>query len=61
MTRTSALSEYDVDEWPNGGISSLPGKPDVFACGFIPPGLFASVEKAFLELARQRKVDAVTR
>jgi len=45
------VSEYNVDEWPNGGISPLPGKPGIFSYGFIPPGLFAQVKAKFLELA----------
>jgi hypothetical protein len=49
------VSEYNVDEWPNAGLSPLPGRPGVFSCGFIPPGLFAQIKAKFLELARQNK------
>lgn len=49
------VSEYNVDEWPNAGLSPLPGKPGVFSYGFIPPGLFAQIKTKFLELARQNK------
>jgi len=55
------VSEHNIDEWPNGGLSSLPGKPDVFSYGFIPPGLFAQIKAAFLALARQNKSGAVRR
>lgn len=44
------VSEHNVDEWPNGGLAQLPGRPGVFAYGFIPPGLFAQVKAKFLEL-----------
>jgi len=54
------VSEYNVDEWPNG-LSSIPGKPDVFAYGFIPPGLFARIKTRLLELARQNKGDVLRR
>ena len=48
------VSEHNIDEWPNAGLSALPGKPGVFAYGFIPPGLFAQVKAKFLELAERR-------
>lgn len=49
------VSEYNVDEWPNGGLSAVLGKPDEFRCDFIPPGLFARIKAKFLELAHERK------
>lgn len=55
------ISEYNVDEWPNAGLSPLPGKLDVFAYGFIPPGLFAAIKARLLELAREKKSEAVSR
>jgi hypothetical protein len=55
------VSEHNVDEWPNAGLSPLPGKPGAFAYGFIPPGLFNQVKARFLELARQKKTAAVRR
>lgn len=55
------VSEFNVDEWPNAGLTPLPGKPDVFAYGFIPPGLFATIKARFVELARAKKSEAVTR
>jgi hypothetical protein len=55
------VSEYNVDEWPNAGLSPVPGKPDVFAYGFIPPALFAAVKARFVGLARQKKSDVVHR
>ncbi|NOJ40654.1 hypothetical protein [Bradyrhizobium australiense] len=55
------ISEYNVDEWPNAGLSPLPGRPGVFSYGLIPPGLFAQIKAKFLELARQNKGRAVRR
>jgi hypothetical protein len=55
------VSEYNVDEWPNAGLMPVPGKPDVFAYGFIPPGLFATIKARLVELARERKSEAITR
>ena len=55
------VSEYNVDEWPNAGLSPLPGRPGVFSYGFIPPGLFAQIKAKFLKLARRNKGRAVRR
>ncbi len=55
------VSEYNIDEWPNAGLSPLPGRPDTFSHGFIPPGLFAQIRAGFLELARARKSRSVRR
>ncbi len=55
------VSEHNVDEWPNGGLSPVPGQAESFAYGFLPPGLFAQVKTAFLDLARTKKTGAVRR
>ena len=55
------VSEHNVDEWPNAGLSPLPGRPDTFSYGSIPPGLFARIKASFLELARAKKSRAVHR
>ncbi len=55
------VSEHNIDEWPNGGLSPLPGRPDQFSYGFIPPGLFAKIKTAFLELAKSSRSAAVRR
>lgn len=55
------VSEHNVDEWPNGGLSPLPGKPGAFAYGFLPPALFAAIKARFLVLAREKKSDRVMR
>jgi hypothetical protein len=55
------VSEHNIDEWPNAGLSPVPGKAGVFAYGFIPPGLFAQIKAKFLELARNEKSGAVRR
>jgi hypothetical protein len=55
------VSEHNIDEWPNAGLSPVPGKPTVFAYGFVPPGLFAHIKAKFLELARNEKSGAIRR
>ena len=55
------VSEYNIDEWPNAWLSPLPGRPDTFSHGFIPPGLFAQIRARFLELACSRKSRSVRR
>jgi hypothetical protein len=55
------VSEHNIDEWPNGGLSSLPGRPDVFSYGFLPPGLFARIKASFLDLAKAKRSSAVRR
>ena len=55
------FSEHNVDEWPNAGISQLPGGSGNFAYGFLPPGLFKAIKAKFLELARAKKSKSVGR
>jgi hypothetical protein len=55
------VSEHNIDEWPNAGLSPVPGKPGVFGYGFIAPGLFAHVKARFVELARRDSSRAVRR
>jgi hypothetical protein len=55
------VSEHNIDEWPNAGLSPIPGRPGTFSYGFIPPGLFTQIKASFLELARKNRSDAVRR
>jgi hypothetical protein len=55
------VSEHNVDEWPNGGLAPLPGRPGIFAYGFIPPRLFAQIKAKFLELSGQGRGGGVRR
>ncbi len=55
------VSEYNVDEWPNGGLVTVPGQLGVFSYGFIPPGLFAQVKASFLQLSGQGRSKGVRR
>ena len=55
------VSEHNVDEWLNGGLAPLPGRPGVFSYGFIPPGLFALVKARFLELYETGRTGGVRR
>jgi hypothetical protein len=55
------VSEHNVDEWPNGGLAPLPGRPSVFSYGFIPPRLFAQVKAKFLQLYEKGQTGRVRR
>lgn len=55
------VSEHNVDEWPNGGLATIPGRPGVFSYGFIPPGLFAQVKAKFLELHEKGRSSGLRR
>jgi hypothetical protein len=55
------VSEHNVDEWPNAGLAPIPGRPQDFAYGFIPPGLFAQVKAKFLELYESAHSSGVRR
>ncbi|MEP6966720.1 MAG: hypothetical protein ABI906_01440 [Pseudomonadota bacterium] len=55
------VSEHNIDEWPNGGLSPVPCKAGVFAYGFIPPGLFTQIKTKFLQLAKAGASGAVRR
>ncbi len=55
------VSEHNVDEWPNGGLAPVPGRPGVFSYGFIPPGLFAQVKAKFLEVYEKGRGGSVRR
>jgi|SRR6185437_6892571 len=55
------VSDHNVDEWPNAGIAPLPGRPDIFSYGFIPPRLFAQIKAKFLELSEQGQTAGLRR
>jgi hypothetical protein len=55
------VSEHNIDEWPNSGLSPVSDKSGVFAYGFIPPGLFSRIKAEFIGLAGQKKSGAVRR
>lgn len=55
------VSEHNIDEWPNSGLRSLPGRPGVFGYGFVPPRLFAQIKEKFLELAEKSRTAGVRR
>jgi hypothetical protein len=50
-----------VDEWPNAGLTPVPGRLDVWSYGFIPPGLFVQIKARFLEFAQQGRSAGVRR
>lgn len=49
------VSEHNVDEWPNAGLSRISGQTDGYAYGFIPPRLFAQIKVEFLRLAKDKE------
>lgn len=55
------VSEHNIDEWPNSGLSSIPGTVGLYSYGFIPPGLFAAVKTKFLEMARSKQSEPIRR
>ena len=55
------VSDHNVDEWPNAGIAPLPGRPDIFSYGFIPPRLFAHIKARFIELSEQGQTAGLRR
>jgi hypothetical protein len=55
------VSDHNVDEWPNAGLAAVPGRPEAWSYGFIPPGLFAQIKARFLELAEQGRSTGVRR
>ena len=55
------VSEHNVDEWPNAGLEPIPGRPGIFAYGFLPPRLFAEIKRKFLDLARRHRGAGVRR
>lgn len=55
------ISDHNVDEWPNGGLSPVPDSTDVFSYGFLPPALFAQIKAEFLELVKRQKSGSVKR
>jgi hypothetical protein len=55
------VSEHNVDEWPNSGLSAIPGRPGIFSYGFIPPILFQRIKAKFLELVEQGRLGGVRR
>jgi hypothetical protein len=55
------VSEHNVDEWPNGGLSPVPGDRTRFAYGFVTTGLFAQIKAKFAELIRSGRGGGVRR
>ena len=53
------VSEHNIDEWPNAGLSPLPCLSDVCSYGLVP--LFAQIRARFLELARAKESRIVYR
>jgi hypothetical protein len=55
------VSEHNVDAWPSPGLAPVPGRPGVYAYGFIPRALFFMVKTEFLALAEKGETAGVDR
>lgn len=55
------VSDYNIDEWPNAGLTQIPSKPGTYSYGFLPPSLFATVRRKFAELVREKRARSVKR
>ena len=55
------VSDHNVDSWPSPGLAPVPGRPGVYAYGFIPNALFAKVKAGFLALAEKSETAGVER
>jgi hypothetical protein len=55
------ISEYNIDEWPNAGLTQVPGKPGIYSYGFLPPSLFGIVKSKFSDLVREKRARSVKR
>jgi len=54
------VSQGNRDTWPED-IFHLPGRPEKFAYGFLPPGVFSAMQRAFARLYAERKFNVVAR
>lgn len=55
------VSDYNIDEWPNAGLSQIPDQPGVYCYGFLPPSLFRKVKTRFADLVREKRARSVKR
>jgi hypothetical protein len=49
------LDEFNKFVWPGFDLRSVPGKPNRFDYGFLPPALFSKIVARVLELRRAGK------
>ncbi|MCL2716863.1 MAG: hypothetical protein FWD68_20475 [Alphaproteobacteria bacterium] len=54
-------SDFNVDCWPNSGLSPIPNRSGTFSYGFLPPGLFRKVKDAFSTTHRAKRARGVPR
>jgi len=55
------VSDYNVDRWPNAGLSPVPEHEMAFSYGFIPPGLFKQVNDAFIATHEAKRARGIRR
>lgn len=57
----AVLTECNIDLWPSPDLAPLPGKPGVFAYGFLPPKLFRRIRDGFVDVAKAKRLRLVRR
>ena len=55
------VSELNRFIWPGPDLRPIPGSPDRFAYGLLPPRFFKIVRDSLVQRARQGQVMATTR
>jgi len=50
------LDDLNVFQWPGFDLRSVPGRPDRFAYGLLPPRFYALLIDRFTQLRREHKV-----
>jgi hypothetical protein len=54
------ISECNVDAWPYD-LRALPGRPDIFHYGHLPPRMFRLIRDRFVERYRAKRIGLVNR
>lgn len=55
------LTEVNQFTWPGFDLRPVPGRPDAFAYGFLPPRLFGLIVAGILTLAAERHLARTNR
>ena len=50
------VSECNLDQWPNSGLSPIHGKAGEYSYGYLPPKFFSRIRKKILEFYRSGNV-----
>jgi len=60
-TSWAIIDEVNQFIWPGYDLRPVPGTPDIFTYGYLPPRLFEKIKSALLVLAHKRRVKLVSR